>query len=112
MNLPDWLIALAAVIVLIVGSARLTRVLVHDDFPPSVWVRMQWDRITNDGPWSKLVHCWWCASAWITWIALGWGVAGYFVPWIAWTWWVFWGGLAASYLATMVIVRDEPSDSE
>lgn len=28
-------------------------------------------------------------------------------------WWVFWGGLALSYAATMVIVRDQrPSDDD
>lgn len=108
--LPDWLIALLAIATAVLGVGRLTRVLVYDDFPPSVWVRIQWDRITRDGPWSKLVHCWWCASFWVALACLGWWLGGMHVEWIMWAWWVFWGGLAVSYVATMIIVRDTPNE--
>lgn len=105
-------IAVVSVLTAIIGVGRLTRVIVYDDFPPAVWFRIKWDTITKDGPWSKLVHCWWCASFWVALLCFGWWVAGMYVPWIGWGWWAFWGSLAISYVATMVIVRDTPDDSE
>lgn len=103
-------IGLIAILVAVLGIGRLTRAVVYDDFPPFVWWRMQWDRITNDGPWSKLFHCWWCLSFWVGLFCIGWFIAGWYVLWIAWAWWIFWGALALSYAAVMVIVRDEPKD--
>ena len=109
-DLPGWAVTLLMLATTVLGSGRLTRVLVYDEFPPSVWIRIQWSRITDDGPWAKLVHCWWCASFWITLICVGWWIAGTFVPWIGFAWWVFWGTLSLSYLATMIIVRDTPKE--
>ncbi len=112
MNLDPHFIAVVSLLTAILGVGRLTRALVYDDFPPSVWVRIQWGRITKDGPWSKLVNCWWCASFWIALICVGWWIGAQHVEWVAWAWWVFWGALAVSYVATMVIVRDTPTDGE
>lgn len=112
LGLPEWAITILTILVWIIGTARLTRVLVYDDFPPSIWIRDKWSALTRDGQWSKLVKCWWCASFWIALISLGWYIAGTHVLWISWAWWVFWGALAGSYLATMLIVRDTPSDKQ
>lgn len=109
----DYLhIGVIAILVMILGVGRLTRVIVHDDFPPAMWWRDVWRSLTNDGPWSKLFLCWWCLSFWVALVSIGWFIAGLFVVWIAWTWWIFWGALAVSYAATMVIVRDEPTNNE
>jgi hypothetical protein len=112
MTIPLGEIPVAAIAILtaIFGVARLTRAIVHDDFPPSIWWRMTWSRWTKDGPWSKLFLCWWCLSFWVALFCIGWFIIGLLVTWIAWAWWIFWGGLAIGYLATMVIVRDEPND--
>jgi undecaprenyl pyrophosphate phosphatase UppP len=104
-----WIVFLA-IIVAIVGVARLTRVIVHDDFPPAVWWRIKWATWTKDGPWSKLFLCWWCLSFWVALVCIGWFLLGDVHPIFAWSWWIFWGGLAVSYLATMLIVRDEPRE--
>jgi hypothetical protein len=88
---------------LILGSARLTRLLVADDFPPSVRARMWWDRVTHDGGWSKLVHCPWCAAPYI--VALNLAAA-----WLSRShpaWWVVNGWLAASYVASWIVFKDE-----
>ena len=111
-TLDELHIGIIAIVVAILGVGRLTRVIVHDDFPPAMWWRDTWRRITNDGPWSMLFLCWWCLSFWIALVCIGWFIAGYYVVWIAWTWWIFWGALAVSYAATMVIVRDEPTNNE
>ena len=103
-------IAVLAIVVAIVGVGRLTRVIVHDDFPPAVWWRMQWAKITHDGPWAKLFHCWWCLSFWVALLCVGWFLLTPLWVGFAWSWWIFWGSLAVSYLATMLIVRDDPND--
>jgi hypothetical protein len=104
-----WL-AILAILVGILGVGRLTRVIVHDDFPPAVWWRMQWGRITNHGPWEKLFQCWWCLSFWVALVCIGWFLLIDVHAVFLWSWWIFWGALALSYVATMVIVRDEPGD--
>lgn len=97
---------LAVALVGVVGTARLVRLLVFDTYPPAAWVRSQWERITNDGPWSTLVHCAFCAAPWFTVITIGWAWWSDF----HWTWWLFYGWLTASYLASIVVAWDEPPD--
>lgn len=111
--LPDWFVAVLTIATIIFGSGRLTRVLVHDSFPPVVWFRIKWDNLTEEGRlsgWNSLIHCHWCSSFWITAGCIGWLIGGWYAEWAMWAWWVFWGALAASYLSTMVIVRDEPEE--
>lgn len=106
----NFWVALLAIVVGVLGVGRLTRVIVFDDFPPSVWWRMKWSAWTKDGPWSKLFLCWWCLSFWVSLVCIGWFLLIDVSPFFQWTWWIFWGALALSYVATMVIVRDEPKD--
>lgn len=94
---------LAAVIVGTVSVARLTRLITQDSFPPSAWLRAKWDEVTGDGSWSVLAHCHWCLSVWITPAILLWG-------WLSdlhVAWWLFNGWMAASYVAAMIVERDE-----
>lgn len=93
----------AAVITGIVSAGRLTRLLVNDDWPPVVKARIAWDRLTKDGPWSKLAHCPWCAAPYISAMILLWGVASN----LHWTWWIFNGWLAGSYAASWIVFHDE-----
>jgi hypothetical protein len=93
----------AAAIVGVLSAARLTRLLVADDFPPVVRVRIWWDGVTKDGSWSKLVRCPWCASPYISAIILAWAL----LSGLHWTWWVFNGWLAGSYAASMIAFHDE-----
>jgi len=97
---------LAAVIVGIMSAARLTRLVTQDSFPPAAWARITWDRITNDGPWSTLFHCHWCFAPYATAVVLVWGWLTDLQP----AWWLVNGWLAASYVASMVVERDEVGD--
>lgn len=87
----------------VLSAARLTRLLVADEFPPVVWFRIKWDEATKDGSWSKLVHCPWCAAPYFSAIVLAWAL----LSGLHWTWWVFNGWLAGAYLASMVVFHDE-----
>ncbi len=104
-TIPLILLTLA---VAVLGVGRLTRAVVYDDFPPTKWWRQVWAGLTLDTGWESLFTCWWCFSFWAALLCIGWSLGGLFVLWVAWSWWIFWGGLAVAYVATMVIVRDTP----
>lgn len=101
-----WLIV-AAALVAIFGVGRLSRIVTYDDFPPAARIRAWWRTRNNDGPWTKLLTCPWCFTPWAMLACLGWFAAGLWVLWIAIAWWVFWGWLALSYAASIVIAYDE-----
>jgi hypothetical protein len=102
-----WWQAILAVIVAVVGAARLTRILTYDDYPPAIAIRVWWQGVTKDGPWAKLVTCPWCAGPWIMLICLGWFLLSFVAPWLGWTWWLFWGWLALSYWTSQYVHFDE-----
>lgn len=113
--LPDWATLIVAVLTIVLGVGRLSRVITYDTFPPAAKVRALWDKITSgadgeDGPWTILLHCFWCFTPWLMLVAMGWFALGLYVAWVAWAWWLFWGWLALSYVTSMVIVRDDPTD--
>lgn len=89
------------------GVGRFTRVVVYDRFPPAAWWRQKWTDWTDGTGWQLLFSCWWCFSFWAALACVGWWIGGLYVAWVAWAWWIFWGALAISYIAAMVIVRDE-----
>jgi hypothetical protein len=92
-----------AVIVAVLSAARLTRLVVADEYPPTIRLRIWWDTKTHDGPWSKLVHCPWCFGPWA---ALAVGAWGYLSN-LHWTWWIFNAWLAISYAVSWVVFHDE-----
>lgn len=109
---PGWLWWIGASLVLVLGSARLTRLVVFDDWPPTRWWRDKWVGWTSrvwengnvvDGPWTKLFTCGWCFGPWAAALCL----ATAWVTNVGWVWWVLWGFLAAGYLASIVVDRDE-----
>lgn len=101
MGVTEILYILAAVLVGILASARLTRLLTEDTWPPSVWVRIKWSEFTEDGPWEDLVTCPWCASPWITGINLTVALISDLHP----AWWIFNGWMAASLVVAWVTIK-------
>lgn len=101
MGVTEILYILAAVLVGILASARLTRLLTQDTWPPSVWVRIKWTEITEDGPWSDLVECPWCAAPWI--VAVNLMVA--LLTDLHAAWWIFNGWMAASLVVAWVTIK-------
>lgn len=98
-----------AVLVVIFGAGRLTRVLTYDSYPPSIAIRKWWiGTVTKGNGWSKLADCFWCASPWITAVCIGWFFLTPLQLWILWSWWLFWGWLGLAYIAAIVLARDEP----
>lgn len=115
LELPDLFIAIIAILTGLLGVARLTRIVVYDDFPPAVWFRTWVVHALDRGPyaraWSKIVTCWWCLSPWLALVCILWWTFLIPVhPFFMYAWWAWWGMLAGGYVATMVIVRDTPKE--
>lgn len=84
------------------ATARLTRLIVFDTYPPAAWVRVQWHRITRDGSWAKLVDCAYCAAPYVAAGILAWGY------WTGWqtAWVIVCAWLTVSYLAAIWVRFD------
>lgn len=113
--MPDILIGLAwwqlalAVVVALLASARLTRLVVHDSFPPALWARSQWDKLFKSQGWALLLQCAWCFGFWATAFVVGTFFLTFLATWIAWTWWLGFGILALSYPVSQYVYFDEGS---
>lgn len=95
--------AVATALVLIGASARLTRLVVDDEWPPTEWAKGLYQRRAPE-KWLPLSTCAFCLAPWLT-LALG--AWGYLTGWQT-AWWLFCGWLAAAYAASMLVVRDTP----
>jgi hypothetical protein len=102
----DWPTLIAATIVGIVGVARLTRLIVDDDWPPVAWVRSQY-LMRAKGEWGVLVTCPFCVSPYFAAGSLAWAI----LTDLHWSWWLFHGWLAVAYAAALINVRDIPPES-
>lgn len=100
------LITVVAIGVSVLSSARLARLIVHDHWPPVVWVRKRWDLAVPEraggGGWNVLLHCHVCMTVWTSFGVLLWGhLTDFNEVW----WWVnIW--LAVSYAAMYVVTFD------
>lgn len=108
---PWWIVWAVAVAVL--GVGRWSRLVTYDTFPPAAAARQWWaNRTKNHVEWGNLAFCPWCFTPWLMLVCIGWFALTFLAVWIAWAWWLFWGWGALAYVASMVIARDEPADSE
>lgn len=101
---------IGAFLLIVFTSARLTRVLVFDDFPPAAWIRVQWDSRTAGSGWNELFHCPYCMGVWVALpvtvlavgFTLGWGVFGTILG----LWWVFCAWMAVAYLSGIIVATN------
>lgn len=99
----EMIIIGVASLVAILSAARLTRLIAQDSFPPSAWLRVKWDNLTDGKSWNPLLHCHWCLAPWCMAVVGLWG----WLSELHAAWWVFNAWLAGSYLASMIVERDE-----
>lgn len=96
---------IAAFVVGVIATARLTRLVVDDDWPPIKWLREKYVmNVSYD--WSLLVECPFCVSPYFA-------LPNLLVAWwsdLAWFWWIPNLWLAGAYLAAILNVRDVPVD--
>jgi hypothetical protein len=103
---------IAAVLVTIISAARITRVLVYDDFPPVAKPRA-WFKVRTDSDWRLIAECGFCMLFWVTLGLVIWALLAdvYSHPAPDYStgtqvWWFVNGVFAASYLAASYIARD------
>lgn len=93
--------------VFIVASARITRLIVADTFPPSVKLRI-WYEDRASGGWESLLSCPWCFGFWAVVANAGAGWAAHAIASPVWSAWAILNGLlAASYVVSYLVFHDE-----
>lgn len=102
----DWATLLAAFTVGTIAVARVTRLIVDDDYPPILWFRRMWDRVWGTSPWVALIECPWCVAPYIAAADLAWAVLTNIQP----AWWIVNGWLAVAWIAAFMCMRDIPPD--
>lgn len=114
----DPLVLAAALLIGTLASARATRLLTSDAYPPAEWVRTRWQTWAGQTEareaWAPLLVCPFCAAPYLVAVNLTWALcAG-----LDWgdlptdAWWVVNVWAAVSYAASMIVVRDEPPAEE
>lgn len=97
---------LAAATVGVVAAARLTRLVTKDHWPPMSFARRKYVELTEGTEWSVLAECPFCVAPYVVAADLAWAVQSDLDK----KWWLFNGWLAASYAASLIVVRDDVPD--
>lgn len=100
----EWWVYALALGTSVLGVGRMVRLLVFDDFPPTLALRAWWIRVTENGPWAQLVRCGFCLSPYLMVISWAWGWATN----LHWTWWVAHLFAGAAYLSSILVAYDQP----
>lgn len=98
----------AVALVTVLSSARITRLLIFDKFPPIKWVKDRYADLTDGTGWQWLVFCPYCMAPWVTAAVLG---SGYLSDWHT-VWWLVNAWFGASYLAAIVMVLDADTSED
>lgn len=98
---PIWVAIIGTLAV-----ARLARLIVFDQYPPTLWLKTRYLVLVGDSRWGELVKCAFCLAPWI---ALGDMAWAYFTD-FHWSWWAFNIWLAVGYVAAMVVAYDQPAE--
>jgi hypothetical protein len=103
MPTKDPLTIVAAAAVGVVSAARLTRLVTKDHWPPMSFVRRKYVEMTEGSEWSVLAECPFCVAPYVVAADLAWALKSD----LGKNWWVANGWLAASYAASLIVVRDD-----
>jgi hypothetical protein len=112
-----------AAVAFLIGSlavARATRLVTSDAYPPAKALRVWWANKTEvhggwrDG-WAPLLTCPFCFAPYAAAADLAWALWSHapalpHLPAAGGWWWVVNVWAAGSYLASMIVVRDEPPE--
>ena len=100
--LDSPLIFAFAVLLLVLGSARFTRLVTADSYPPSVKLRIWWSNHVNE-MWEPLLQCPWCFAPYVVAVNMATAWLSDMHP----VWWIVNGWLSAAYAASWVVFHDE-----
>lgn len=94
-----------AAIIAVLSAARTVRLVVFDDFPPMVWLRVRLLALFGE-KWGKVWTCPFCLAPYIMAGIVGWG----YLSDLHWTWWVINGVWGLSYVASILVAYDQPEE--
>ena len=104
--MPRDVVVAAAASVGVVAAARLTRLVTKDHWPPMAWARRKYVELTGDSEWSVLAECPFCVAPYVVAVDLAWAIRSD----LGAKWWIANGWFAASYAASLIVVRDDVPD--
>src|SRR3954463_8400617 len=87
----------------VLGAARLTGLITKDPWPPMSFARRKYVELTEGTEWSVLAECPFCVAPYVVAADLAWAVRSD----LGRRWWLVNGWLAASYAASLIVVRDD-----
>lgn len=100
----EWV---AAFIVAIGSTGRLTRLFTWDTYPPAAWLRAKWAALTNDGDWSVLMECGYCFGVWASGFVVGTAALSlHYLGDLHWSWWLFNAWMCVAYLGSILMAKD------
>ncbi len=102
----DPLTIAAAAAVGVVAAARATRLVTKDHWPPMSFVRRKYVEKTEGTEWSVLAECPFCVAPYVVAVDLAWALRSG----LGSKWWIANGWFAASYAASLIVVRDDVPD--
>ncbi len=102
----DPLTIAAAAAVGVVAAARATRLVTKDHWPPMSFVRRKYTEFTEGTEWSVLAECPFCVAPYVVAADLAWALRSDLDA----KWWIANGWFAASYAASLIVVRDDVPD--
>lgn len=94
---------IAVALVTILSAARITRLLVVDEFPPIKAVRDRYEDRTDGSGWQAISYCAYCMAPWVTTALVLWGWLTDFAT----AWWLVNIIFAVSYLAAVFVRFDK-----
>lgn len=92
-------------LIAVIGTARITRFITEDTFPPMVRVRDAWIARFNTSGWAELAICPFCVSVYISAGTIATGLLLDFGP----LWVVIYSWLSLAYAAAILVARDIPN---
>lgn len=104
--IEEYLVIGAAVVIGVLGTARVTKLLTEDTWPPAAWWRNRWVGWFQTSDWAELATCPFCMSVWV---ALPNLLVAYFSD-LHPVWWLFNAWLGLAYVAAIIVARDIPVD--
>jgi hypothetical protein len=99
-------VLICAFVVGVLGTTRIVRLIVDDDYPPVQWVTDRY-RMRVPEKWGVLVECPWCVAPYVTVVNLAWAWSTD----LHWTWWFGNVWAAVSWIAAYLCLRDIPPES-
>lgn len=111
--MDPWVLV-AGFLVGTIATARAVRLVTADSFPPVFWVR-EWfagwaEQTPNRAVWGPLLTCPFCFAPYAAAVNLTWAYASDLDHTGFWgaAWWAVNTWATVSYLAAMIVTRDEP----